>query len=268
MNKYFWVFVAVGLVSIVWLVQHRVAIFSSDNLPNIIAEKPLLPKKIPILLYHYVEIVADANDTTRQSLNIPPRVFEQQIIDLKQAGYTFITPQQLRAALDDDSDTKYIILSFDDGYRTFYEQTYPIIKRQNIPVVVYVLAGLLNQPNYMYSWQVQDLATDKLIEIGFHGYTHQTITSLSETELNSHFILGLQILENITGNKAVSYAYPYGIYEERCFTQLNELGLTSAVTTKPGNLISYPNRYQLPRLRPGQTTGVALINLITANYEF
>src|SRR5258708_40307549 len=40
--------------------------------------KPEIAIRVPVLMYHYVEYVQDKNDTTRQSLNIPPHTLYLQ----------------------------------------------------------------------------------------------------------------------------------------------------------------------------------------------
>ena len=220
------------------------------------------PRVIPILLYHYVEYVTDERDTNRKSLNIEPHIFEQQIETLRGAGYTFITPKDIPVVLKDYSDTRYVILSFDDGYRSFYTSAYPILKKQNVPAVNYLIAGMLNQPNYLFGWQVTEMAKGGLLEVGLHGYNHQTVTSQSESVLRANLDKGLAILEELTGSKPVSYAYPYGVHDQKSIDVVKDLGLTNAVTIDKGNLVDPDKLYLIPRIRPGRTTGPTLLNLI------
>ena len=43
-------------------------------------------------------------------------------------------------------------ITFDDGYRDFYEHAYPILRRKGIPAAVFVVTGLVGRP----FWQVHD----------------------------------------------------------------------------------------------------------------
>jgi peptidoglycan/xylan/chitin deacetylase (PgdA/CDA1 family) len=233
-----------------------------EGFPDKVTLNLAKPRRIPILLYHYVEIISDERDTIRQSLNIDPHIFEQQIIGLKEAGFQFITPRKLDQSLKDTTDTKYLILSFDDGYRTFYEYVFPILKKHNISAVNYVIAGVLNKPNYLFDWQIQEMHQSGLVEIGLHGDTHQDITTLSNTEATRQLKLGLDIFEKLTGERSVSYAYPYGGHDAGSEKILKEVGITNAVTIKQGVIVEPDNIYQIPRVRPGRATGDALIQRI------
>ncbi len=96
------------------------------------SSKPKIPNhfRIPILVYHYVEYVKDRGDKIRISLNIQPNIFESQIKTLKQAGYTFMMPKQIPDLFSGKISVpaKPIILSFDDGYKDFYTDVFPILK--------------------------------------------------------------------------------------------------------------------------------------------
>lgn len=217
------------------------------------------PRNIPILLYHYVEYITNPEDTSRVSLTIFPNVFEMQILALKEAGYVFITPKDIPKALRDVSDQKYVILSFDDGYRTFYDYAYPILKKNNVPAVNYVVSGLLNQTNYLFGWQVKEMADSGLVEIGLHGYNHRSVTSMSKEELRMSLTTGKEILKDLTGKEPVSYAYPYGTYTDEAVEVLKELSLKTAVTIEQGSLVKPDDLYHIPRIRPGGLTGESLI---------
>src|SRR5258708_32010879 len=56
--------------------------------------------RVPILMYHYVEYIADKKDTIRKSLTIAPAVFYEQVVTLKNARYTFLTAKDLGEILD------------------------------------------------------------------------------------------------------------------------------------------------------------------------
>ena len=107
-----------------------------------------MPVKVPILLYHYVEYVKDKGDTIRQSLDIVPRVFEEQIQTLLSDSYTFITMDELADYLDGEQSLppKPIIITFDDGYRDLRTDVLPILQKYHVKAVAYIVSGLwINQ---------------------------------------------------------------------------------------------------------------------------
>ncbi len=222
------------------------------------------PKKIPILMYHYVEYVQDKGDTIRQSLDITPYAFEHQIITLVNAGYTFITAGELGEMFDGKRDipVKPILLTFDDGYRDFYTDAYPIIKKYRIKATAYIISGFIGYRNYMTDTQLQTIGSGGLVEIGAHTVHHVSLKHAPREEIQKELCESKTALETLIGIPVVSFAYPNGAYDENAIKEVQESGFTTAVATKPGIEIDPKNRYALVRIRPGSNTGADLLKRI------
>ena len=225
----------------------------------------LIEIKIPILMYHYVEYNQDERDYLRDQQNVPPHVFEQQISDLRDAGYTFITPKQIPKLLTKRNATeeKYVVLSFDDGFRDFYTDAFPIIKKQNVPVVNYVVYNFIGGQDYMTEGMIREIAEHPLIEIGSHTLNHAYLPGLQRDLAEGEISLSKGFLEEKFDTEVVTLAYPYGNYDEEAIKLIKKAGYTTAVTVNQGNIVNSTNLYTLKRIRPGHLTGDALINYIS-----
>jgi peptidoglycan/xylan/chitin deacetylase (PgdA/CDA1 family) len=224
------------------------------------ASKP--PKKLIFLMYHYVEVNENKEDFKRDSLNTLPFIFEQQMVTLKNAGYRFIFPSEIPVFLLDDSDQKYVVVSFDDGYRTFYTYTYPIIKKHGIKSINYIIYNFIGRQNNMDAWMIEELVRDGLVEIGSHTLNHPDLTSISDEQLKSEIIDSKNLLEKRFNINVTSFCYPYGFYNEKVFPYLNEAGYLTANTTKEGSQVSESNLYEISRIRPGVLTGQNLLDYL------
>ncbi len=226
--------------------------------------KPTKQIYIPILLYHYVEYVKDAGDTIRKSLNIIPAVFDAEVKTLKDKGYTFLTPKDLADILDDKSKLpeRSVILSFDDGYRDFYTDVFPILKKYNAKAITYIVPNFLNKPNNMDVWQLKEIVKSGLVEIGAHTMNHAYLVGLPKKRVEYEVIQSKKYLEKQLGIQVVSFAYPYGAFDNQAINVVKDAGFKTAVTTIHGNLVMDINRYFIYRLRPGARVGESLIKLI------
>jgi len=217
--------------------------------------------KLPILIYHYVEYVTDERDTIRQSLNITPNIFEQQIKTLKDAGYTTITPSQIekiekgRLKIE-----KPVILSFDDGYRDFYTDVFPILKKYNIKAVAYVNPGLLDKLNYMYWDEVKEIAKSGYVEIGAHSMSHRSLSSIDEKSAEWEVRESKAMLEKQLNIPVTSFAYPFGHFNNQTIEFVKSAGFTSAITTDEGTNEDTKEKFTLKRIHPGSRIGLDLIN--------
>lgn len=221
---------------------------------------PTTPQaKLFFLMYHYVEINQDKNDFKRDSLNTPPFIFEKQVLTLKNAGYRIIKPSQINEFYTDTSGQRFVILSFDDGYESFFTQTYPILKKHQVPAVNYLIAGFTGNLNHMKAGQIQTLVSDDLVEIGSHTINHPNLTSLTPDQAKYQIQESKNYFEKNFNVKVSSFCYPYGFYNESLFPFLDESGYKTAVTTKQGVFYSSDNKFEIRRIRPGILTGDELI---------
>lgn len=224
--------------------------------------------RIPILMYHYIEYVQDPNDKIRISLNIPPSVFEEQIKTLTEAGYNFLTASDLDNIIagKKKSPKNPILLTFDDGYRDFYTDAYPIIKKYNVKATQYVIVDFLDRPNHMFKSQVKEIAKDGMVEIGAHTLHHVWLKGADEKAAKSEIVESKKDLEDIINKPVNSFAYPFGAFDDQAINLVKEAGYKDAVTTVPGDQESEDNKFFLYRLRPGWRTDQTLLEYIKSDH--
>jgi peptidoglycan/xylan/chitin deacetylase (PgdA/CDA1 family) len=221
--------------------------------------------KLPILLYHYVEVVTDLRDTIRQSLDIRPSVLETQITTVIDAGYTPIVLDDLTDYYEGRKDLpeRPIIFSFDDGYRDFYTDVFPILKKYHIKAVSFQPSGFLDKNrNYMTTSQLLEIAGSGLVEIDAHTVNHANLTAISLTSARTEITQGKHALEALLGHPVHHFAYPYGRHDAEVEKLVAEAGFQTGLTTDKGEEQSYTNRFHMTRIRPGSNTGQALLSII------
>ncbi len=218
--------------------------------------------RIPILMYHYIEYVKDRGDRTRMSLDLIPYVFEEEVKTLKSAGYTFLTMRDVADILDkkEKLPEKPIALTFDDGYRDFYTDAYPILKKYQVKATQFVISGFVGRPNHLLPSQVQELAQDPLIEIGAHTVHHAWLKKLKLQTVSAEVFQSRIMLQDLIKKPVVSFAYPYGAFDSQSAEVVHDAGFRTAVSTLPGVTQGDLNRFYLFRLRPGGRTGQTLLN--------
>lgn len=225
---------------------------------------PLKSILAPILVYHYVEYVTDEKDTIRKSLNTPPYLFIKQIETLKNAGYTFITASELIDMLDGKIKLpqKPVLITFDDGYRDFYTDVFPILKKYNVKTTAYIISGFLDRPNYLFTWQLKQVARSGLVEIGAHTVRHFALKGLNPTIAKYEIEESKKELEGLIGIPVVSFAYPDGSFDDQAIKLVKEAGFKSAVTTIRGFEVNSDNKYSVYRIHPGDRVDNFLLNFL------
>ena len=214
-------------------------------------EKQNTPMKvrIPILIYHYVEHITDKRDTIRASLNIYPHVLQTQIQTLKDAGYLFITPSYLSMVLRDKIKPakKIVMLTFDDGYRDFYTDVFPILEEEQVKAVAYVVPNFLDKPNFMFTSQLREVAASQYVEIGAHTMDHTFLPGMDRAKAEFEIAQSRRSLEDLLHIQVHAFAYPYGGFDKQAMDIVEHAGFTTAVVTVPGIVQAPANRYFLYR---------------------
>ena len=224
--------------------------------------------RVPILMYHYVENIQNPKDKLRVELNVPPAVFEQQVVTLKDAGYTFMTAKELGEVLDGKMalPEKPILLTFDDGHWDFETDVLPILEKYHIKATSYVISGFIGGSDFMTPQELQEVINSGLVDVGAHTVHHLSLARLPLNTVENEVDQSKTWLEQNYHIKVVSFAYPNGSFDQQAIQVVKADGFSTAVSTVPGIAQNQTNRFFLDRLRPGYRTGQTLLTWLSQNY--
>ena len=90
-----------------------------------------------VIVYGYHRFV---NQVRRPDTEITPQMFEQQMQELKNRGITVIGMQDFLAWKRGEKNIppRCAIITFDDGWKSQYEVAWPILKKFNYPVTLFI----------------------------------------------------------------------------------------------------------------------------------
>ncbi|MDD5760092.1 MAG: polysaccharide deacetylase family protein, partial [Desulfobulbaceae bacterium] len=135
----------------------------------LLVEGSALAASVTILCYHrFGPIVADSM-TTRTS------VFELQLARLRHDGYTFVPLATAIAGLRGTAKLppKPVVLTVDDGHRTVYSDLLPILRREHLPVTLFVYPSAISNADYAMTWeQLKEVMTVPGVDVQSHTYWH------------------------------------------------------------------------------------------------
>jgi peptidoglycan/xylan/chitin deacetylase (PgdA/CDA1 family) len=84
------------------------------------------------------------------------------------------------------------------------------------------------------AWHTIGPAVGRGIDLGVHSATHRSLPQLSDEELQREIVTSREIIERETGARPDSFAYPYGLWDERVRGAVRAAGYRAAVTLDPG----------------------------------
>ena len=201
-------------------------------------------------------------DDRYQSANTTIKELTRHFEYFKQNKYEVVPLSKILDKLEkkEDIPEKWIALTIDDAYKSFYDNGLEIFKKYNYPfsLYVYVKATDKHYGDYM-SWE-QIKETAKYGEIGLHSYSHPRLQNLSEKEIINDTKKAFDIFVENTNIKPVTYAYPYGEFDEKVTKTLKEnFDFRSILNQNTGSVNNKTNIFDIPR--------IALVGNVNINHK-
>jgi peptidoglycan/xylan/chitin deacetylase (PgdA/CDA1 family) len=106
-----------------------------------------------ILTYHRVARSENTPDLNPRTISAAPQVFAQQMRMLARKYRVVSMEEVLHAGLAKKNlPAAAVLLTFDDAYCDFGEIAWPILRRENLPVTLFVATGYPDHPERAFWW--------------------------------------------------------------------------------------------------------------------
>ena len=106
-----------------------------------------------------------------------------------------------------------VTLTFDDGWQSISTNAKPLLDARGLKTTQFIVSGFVNSGGYITTNQVQSWINGGH-EIGAHTVSHPDLTTVSSNQLNTEVNQVKSYLSNTFGVNAVSFATPYGAYDQ------------------------------------------------------
>lgn len=204
----------------------------------------------PILMYHHIRVNPRPADPVWAALNVRRSDLDAQLNYLQSHGFTTIDLSDLLAGFADHNNlpAKPVILTFDDGYDSFYTNAFPILKKYQMKAVQFVITGMVDKSGYLTWDQILEMDKSGLVQIGAHTQTHINLPDFTLAQDKAEIFGSKTDLEAKLGHKVDFFAYPYGSYSQRIIKLVQDAGFKTAVSTIYGPVQGPGKLYLLPRI--------------------
>ena len=178
-------------------------------------------RTLRVLMYHKV------NDEPENSVTIPVTLFDEQMAQLGELGYTPVSIEDVRGYYIDGATLppRAVLISFDDGYRDNLENAAPVLQRYGYPAVIFVPIGYLDgsRPlphdehlasrgilNRTLQWSDFAELEAAGLRVESHGIGHRPLADLEVDEAAREITLSKLRLEEALGRPVCAFAYVKG----------------------------------------------------------
>jgi uncharacterized repeat protein (TIGR02543 family) len=203
---------------------------------------------LPVLMYHWFYDL-DAGDARPTSLLynwMKVSQFEEEVAGLKDAGYYFPSWDEVYAFVEGEIDLpdKSIVITIDDGKKSFYEYAIPILEKYDVRGTGFIIAHKLTKKKVKkyssdnvslqsHTWDMHD---------GYGG------KGLIQTLPFEEAVADLTSASAILG-VSDALAYPFGYYDDEAVSACEAAGIKMAFGTSGGKVYPGMDPLRLPRVR-------------------
>lgn len=209
-----------------------------------------------VLCYHAV------SERWEWEFAVRPDDFERQLRLLIKRGYRGAT---FSDAVSGSHDGRQLVVTFDDAYRSVWEQALPVLSNLGLPGTVFACTDFVGQSGPMplpglarwlgtpiedelscMGWaQLADLARSGW-EVGSHTGSHPHLTQLDDRQLVDELQRSKNACEQRLGVPCRSLAYPHGDVDGRVVKLTRAVGYRGGATLHTG--LRRPGPLQWPRV--------------------
>ncbi len=194
----------------------------------------------PSFVYHRF------GDDRFPSTNIKIEQFEAHLDYLREENYEVITlSKALNKRASNQLKPKTVVLTIDDGYKSFYQNALPLLMKYGFEATLFVNTSTVGAPDFM-TWDEIKNARNKGIEIGNHSHEHPYFLS-SDIDFRADLMLSHMIFENKLGTVPKVYAYPYGEWNPKMARILALENYLGAAAQNSGIIGKHADAFALPR---------------------
>ena len=222
--------------------------------------------EVPVLIYH------DIRDKPDDIYSVSPRQFKQQMEYLYRHGYTTTTFDRIAAG---EFKEKQVILTFDDGYKSFIDIAAPILKHYEFSSVVNVIGEYIGRDmpdvgetrTMMTMKDYGTLLEHYDVEIGCHthGLHHpnENVTLVHERMILMDFAMFYMTMKSTFGYTPTILSWPYGKYTLESMKEAKKV-FKYILTSNLGKVDKNTSLDEIPRINiDGNITLQQFKNILT-----
>ena len=193
------------------------------------------------LMYHRFE------ENKYPSTNIKIKEFINHIRLLEDNQIHFVNPKNFESELKKNKSQRKVLLTIDDGFQSFYQNAWPILKEKKIPFILFVSTREVGAFNYMNWDQIREISKEDFVEIGNHSHTHEYLVDENKELILSDIKKSISIFKNELGANSDFFSYPFGEYSLEFKDIIKSLGFKYAFGQHSGVMDETKDFYELPR---------------------
>ena len=186
------------------------------------------------------------NENKYPSTNIKIDIFKKQLELIEGNNIEYYDPAIFDKQFNYPKKNKKILITIDDAFSSFYKNAWPILKKKEIPFILFVSTEPVGKPGYMTWEQIKEVSSYNFAYIGNHSHTHEYLLDFSHLEFTKDIKKSIRIFKEKLGYNPIYFSYPFGEYNLKQ-TQFIKNNFKYGFGQHSGVIDLTKNPFELPR---------------------
>ena len=193
------------------------------------------------LMYHRFD------ENKYPSTNIKNEIFKKHLEKINNLNIDFINFKNFKKVIKNNIDKNYLLLTIDDAFLSFYVNAWPVLKRKNIPFLLFVSTREVGKYGYMTWEQIKEIESSGLGFIGNHSHSHDYLIDWDNDKIKADLKKSIEIFEKELGYSPEVFSYPFGEYSTNLKKIVSNLNFEFAFGQHSGVIDPTKDFLELPR---------------------
>jgi len=154
------------------------------------------------------------NESKYPSTNISMEIFEKHIDIISNSDFNFYHPKNFLDEFDSPKKKKKVLLTIDDGFKSFYTEAWPYLKKKKIPFILFISTEPVGKNGYMTWSEIKEIDSTEFAMIGHHSHTHDYLIDKTHREFIDDIEIANKLFLNNLGYVPPIFSYPFGEYSQ------------------------------------------------------
>lgn len=217
--------------------------------------------EISVLMYHSVS-------PTFSKYSVSPAEFRRQI-DHIMKNYSVVSLSQVMEFVEGKRTLprKAVAITFDDGFLDNYTNAYPYLKKNHLPITIFIATGYVQKEMFLGDSRLSMLGWDEIAEMsrnnvdfGAHTSSHPDLNQMDGLGAENEILESKAEIERRIGKEVDCFAYPFGRYKNSTLDLVRRHGFRCAFGGE-GTVRKDANRFLVHRVEVKRSIGLSLFKI-------
>ncbi|HKY08102.1 MAG TPA: polysaccharide deacetylase family protein [Candidatus Binatia bacterium] len=205
---------------------------------------------VPVLCYHNLA------PQSKGRMILAAKAFEEQMRYLKNQGYRVINLKEFVefVSLKRQLPRRSVLLTFDDGYRSFLQYALPVLKELGFTATLFIYTDFVGGGANAFTWADLKKLQQEGFDVQAHSKSHGDMlrganepAAEYDRRLEAELAQPRALFQKNLGFAPEILAYPYGRQDDAVVRRTRDRGYTAAFTVRRQASPSFVDPYRIHR---------------------